>query len=116
MNCEAYSSFKGVSFNHRIISANIHLSQHRNKKQSVKPSLYNWPSLANSDISNQYTVIVRNKFDTLQETFERHTLNDTYENFVTTQKNEITWKKHIYLIKEAKQMPMPRNLRKFIEN
>ena len=26
---------------------------------------------------------VRNKFDTLQETSERHTLNHKYENFVT---------------------------------
>ena len=29
-------------------------------------------------------VTVRNKFNTHQETFERHTLNDEYENFVTT--------------------------------
>ena len=40
-------------------------------------------SLANSDISNQYMVTVRNKFDTLQETSERYTPNDEYENFVT---------------------------------
>ena len=29
-------------------------------------------------------IIVRNKFDTLQETSERQTLNDEYENLVTT--------------------------------
>ena len=29
-------------------------------------------------------IIVRNKFNTLQDTSERHTLNGEYENFVTT--------------------------------
>ena len=28
-------------------------------------------------------VTVRNKFDTLQEISEKHTLNDEYENFIT---------------------------------
>ena len=34
------------------------------------------------DINNEYTVTVRNKFDTLHETPERHTPNDEYESFV----------------------------------
>ena len=33
-----------------------------------------------------YKVTVRNKFDTLQETYERHTLDNRYENFVTGHK------------------------------
>ena len=45
---------------------------------------YNWSSLTIQNISNKYTVTVRNKFDTLQETSERATPNDEYENFVTT--------------------------------
>ena len=36
-------------------------------------------------MSNQYTGIVRNKYETLRETSERHTLNDEYELFVTAQ-------------------------------
>ena len=51
--------------------------------QTFKASQYDWSSLANCDIRDHYTVTVQNKFDTLQETFERHTLNDEYENFVT---------------------------------
>ena len=35
-------------------------------------------------LKNHYTVTVRNKFDTLQKTSERHILNDKYENFVIT--------------------------------
>ena len=37
-----------------------------------------------SQIVNQYTVTVINKFDTLEETFERDTPKDEYENFVST--------------------------------
>ena len=33
LNCEAYSSFEGVSSDHRIISVKIHLSLCRNKKK-----------------------------------------------------------------------------------
>ena len=56
----------------------------RNKKQTVKSTHYDWSSLTNSDIRNQYIVTMRNKFDTHQETSERHTQNEDYENFVTT--------------------------------
>ena len=65
LSCEAYSSFEGVSSDHRIISARIHLSLCRNKKQTGKVSQYDWSLLANSDICNQYMVTVRNKFDPL---------------------------------------------------
>ena len=84
MNCEAYYSFEGVSSDHRIISAKIHQSLCRNKRQTVKASQYDGSSPTNSDIRNHYMVTVRNKFDTLQETSEKHTPNDEYENFVTT--------------------------------
>ena len=32
MNCEVYSSFKGLSSNYRIMSVNICLSLHRDKQ------------------------------------------------------------------------------------
>ena len=47
--------------------------------QEVCPSLHKI-----IHISYKYMVNVRNKFDTLQETSERYTLNDEYENFITT--------------------------------
>ena len=85
---------------------------HRNRKKK-KASWHDWTSFANSDISNQCTVTVRNKFDIL-ETSERHHMNDKYKLFVTPyieavakcmlskpnvkcpefrKKNKITWKK-----------------------
>ena len=84
MNSKVYSSIKNVSSNHWIFSANIHLCIYRNKKEAGKAALYDSSSLANSDISNELIVSVRNKFDTLQETFERYAPNDVYENFVIT--------------------------------
>ena len=76
---------------------------------------------------NRYTLTVRNKFDTLQKTCERHSSNDEYENFLTfyieaavecippkprakcrvsreslaVRKNQITFTKHSYTIKET---------------
>ena len=51
-----------VFSNYKIMSAKICLSLHRNKKQNIKASWYDWSSFENTDISNQY---------------------DEYENFVT---------------------------------
>ena len=43
---------------------------------------YDWYLLTNKDIKDEYTLTLRNKFDTLQETTETLTPNDEYENFV----------------------------------
>ena len=85
VNIQQYFSFKIVPSNHRIISAKIHLSLQKHKKQTGEASQYDWSSLANNDISNQYTITVRNKFDSLQEISEWHTPNDKHKNFLTTQ-------------------------------
>ena len=39
--------------------------------------------LAKRDVSNQYTIAIRNLFDTPQETSEKQTPNDDYEDFVS---------------------------------
>ena len=51
--------------------------------QTAKIVHYEWSSLKNSDISNKHTIVVRNKFDNLQELSEILTPNDEYENFVS---------------------------------
>ena len=50
--------FEGVSSSHRIITAKIHLSLRRNKKQNVKTTCYDWSRLKNRDINKEYTVTV----------------------------------------------------------
>ena len=78
LNCEAYSSFDGVSSDHRIVTAKIQLSLQRN----TTTVHYDCSLLNNRDIGDKYALTLRNKFDALQEKSETHTPNDEYENFV----------------------------------
>ena len=82
MNCEAYSSFEGVSTDHRIVTAKIRLSLRKNAKRTATTKHYNWALLNNRDIRDKYVLELRNRFETLQEKTEKSTPNDEYENFV----------------------------------
>ena len=82
MNCEAYSSFKGVSSDHLIITAKIRRSQRKTATRTATTKHYYWALLNNRDIGNKYVLELRNKFETLQEKTEKGTQNDEYENFV----------------------------------
>ena len=83
LNCEAYSSFEGVSSDHWIVPAKIHLSLRRNALEKNKTPYYDSSMLINRDITDKYTIILRNKFYVLKEILERLTPNDEYENFIT---------------------------------
>ena len=84
MNCEAYSSFKGVSSDHRIVTAKIRLSLWRNTTRTVTTKHYDLVLLNNRDIRDKYVLELRNRFETLPEKTEKGTPNDEYENFVNT--------------------------------
>ena len=81
MNCEAYSSFEGVSSDHRIVTVKIQLSLRKNATRTATTKHYDWALLNNRDIRDKY-VELRNRFETLQEKEEKNTPNDEYENFV----------------------------------
>ena len=82
MNCEAYSSFEGVSTDHRTVKAKIRLSPRKNAKWTATTKHYDWALLNNKDIRDKYILESRNRFETLQEKTEKSTPNDEYENFV----------------------------------
>ena len=82
MNCEAHSSFEGVSSNHRIVTAKIRLSLRKNATRTATTKHYDWVLLNSRDIRDKYVLELRNRFETLQEKTEKGTLNDEYENFV----------------------------------
>ena len=82
MNCEAYSSFEGVSSDHRIVTAKIRLSLRKNATRTATTKHYDWALLNNRDIRDKYVLELRNRFETLQEKEEKNTPNDEYENFV----------------------------------
>ena len=81
LNCEAYSSFEGVSTDHRIVTVKIRLSLRKNAKRTATTKHYDW-ALLNKDIRDKYVLELRNRFETLQEKTETSTPNDEYENFV----------------------------------
>ena len=82
MNCGAYSSFEGVSSNHRIFTAKIWLSLRKNSKRTATTKHYDWALLNNRDIRDKYVLELRNIFEILQQKTEKSTPNDEYENFV----------------------------------
>ena len=82
LNCEAYSSFEGVSTDHRIVTAKIRLSLRKNAKRTATTKHYDWALLNNKDIRDKYVLELGNRFETLQEKTEKNTPNDEYENFV----------------------------------
>ena len=72
---------------HSAPASNPLLACHPHNSHGMSKSIFNilqydWSSLTNNDIRN-HMVTVKNKFDTLQETSERPTPNNKYENFVT---------------------------------
>ena len=82
MNCKAYSSFEGVSSDHRIVSAKLRLSLRKNVTRTATTKHYDWALLNNRDIRDKFVLELRNRFETLQEKTEKGTPNDEYENFL----------------------------------
>ena len=74
---EAYSSFEGVSSDHRIVTAKMQ-SLRKNAVRTTTTVHFDLFLINNRDISNRYTLAQRNKFDALQEISETLTLNDQY--------------------------------------
>ena len=80
--CEAYSSLEDVSSDHQIGKAKIRLSLRRNTARTTKTAHYDWSLHNNRNISDKYSLTLRNKFVTLSEISETLTPNDEYENFI----------------------------------
>ena len=82
MNWEAYSSFEGVSSDHRIVTAKIRLRLRKKPTRTATTKHYDWALLNKGDIRDKYVLELRNRFGTLQKKIEKCTPNDEYENFV----------------------------------
>ena len=67
LNCEVYSSFEGVSSDHRIVTAKIRLNLRRNAARTTTTVQYDWSLLNNGDIKDKYTLTRRNKVNALQK-------------------------------------------------
>ena len=67
MNCEAYSSFEGVSSDQRIVTAKVRLSLRKNATRKATTKHYDWALLNNRDIRDKYALELRNKFEALSK-------------------------------------------------
>ena len=83
INCDAYSSFEGVSSDQRIVTAKIPLSLRKNAKRTATTKHNEWALFNNGDIRDKYVVELRNRFETQREKTEKGTPNDEYENIVS---------------------------------
>ena len=95
MNCEAYSSFKGVSSDQQIVTAKIRLSLRKNAKRTATTKHYDRSILNNRNIRDKYVLALSNWFKTRQKKTEKGTPNDEYENFV-----------NVHLVAAAKCIPI----------
>ena len=82
INCEACTSFEGVSSDHRIVTAKILLSLRKIATRTATTKHYDWALFNNRDIRDKYVLELRNRFETLQEKTEKGTPNDEYKDFV----------------------------------
>ena len=82
LNCEANSSFEGVSTDHRIVTAINTVKPSKFDKRTLTTKYSDWALLNNKDVRDKCVLELRNRFETLQEKTEKSTPNDEYETFV----------------------------------
>lgn len=84
-NCEAYHSKEGISSDHRIITLKISLTLRANKKRTNDKAKFNWkPLVENTDLQNQFSITLRNRYNALQMDYDSENINvnDGYQNFI----------------------------------
>ena len=101
-NSRAYSSFEGVSSDHRIVSCKCQIS-YRKCKTPIKDPMkkIDWKKVASdSTLSEQLTVSVFNRFSSLRDELQDSNISTTYDNLVAANE-EIALK---ILPKKSKQI------------
>ena len=58
LNCEAYSSFEGMSTDHRIVTAKIRLSLRKNAKRTATTKHYDWALLNNICLHKFFKILI----------------------------------------------------------
>ena len=79
--CEAFNSFGTVSSDHRIVTASITLKLRANKLKENQIPRYNWSTLQDQNISNEFKIKVTNRYQVLQENCDEQSANAQYQNF-----------------------------------
>ena len=83
MNTEAYSSFSSIGSDHRIVTMAVRLSLRAPKSKAPARTQYDWRAFSErGELQDQYTLIVRNRFEALKVDKNPVTTNDKYECFI----------------------------------
>ena len=97
-NCEAYNTFSSMGSDHRVVTSKLKLSLRTSKAISTGVN-YDWAALRDPDLSDLYTVTVRNKYASLCT--ENESITETYAHLI--QANDDTSKELLPRKKKSKK-------------
>ena len=105
-NCQSYNTFSSLGPDHRVVTMKIKLSFRQSKTLS-RGKNYDWSVLKNKDIKDNYTIELKNRFESLQ--IENETSTETYQNLI--QANKETAKELLPKKSKTTQMNIANNQR-----
>ena len=86
-NTEVYNTFSSIGSDHRIVTMEVKLSLRAPKSKTPSRPQYDWRAFSErSELQDQYTVIVRNRFEALKVDLSPVTASDKYECFIAANK------------------------------
>ena len=101
VNCEAYSSFEGVSSDHWIVTAKIQLSLRKNTTRTTTTIHYELALLNNKDIRDKYVITLKKQIRCItgedRNTFMRKTnmrISSTQQRNTYQQNKELNLESH----------------------
>ena len=97
-DCEAYNTFASMGSDHRIVTAKLKLSL-RTSKAPPRKINYDWTVLRNVELSDLYTVSIKNKYASLCK--DNESITETYAHLITA--NKETAKELLPLKKKIKR-------------
>ena len=83
VNSEAYSTFASTGSDHRIVSSKIRLSLRANGTTPPRRTMYDWSCFkGDPQMQEKYTVLVKNRFQALQDQEDELNVTQKYDCFV----------------------------------
>ena len=82
-NCESYNTFSSLGSEHRVMTMKMKLSFQQSKTVS-RGKNYDLFVLKNKEIKDNYTIELKNRFESLR--IENETSTETYENLIQANK------------------------------
>ena len=82
-NFQSYNTFSSLGSDHRVVTMKIKLSFRQSKTVS-RGKNYDWSVLKSKEIKDNYTIELKNRFESLQ--IENEASTETYENLIQANK------------------------------